>query len=183
MNWYSWCWYIWNCCAVLPFFYFTYKRAKNQLNWDDYEKKELPTYTQDNVFRYSMIASPSYYILDSITLLYLYDQFDVCQLAFLLHHIITLYACLSMLTLPYYPWFVSGPIAMHCLLIIFPQHKWLDYGYLFFILHMIYGLNIKPWCLYKKYSTLVKCVYCLLCVPIIMLWWWQCPNDMQNTNK
>ena len=45
MNWYSWMWYLWNCFAVLPWFYFSYKRAKNQLNWDDYEKKELPTYT------------------------------------------------------------------------------------------------------------------------------------------
>jgi hypothetical protein len=74
----------------------------------------------DNYIRYAMIASPTYYILDSITLLYLWDRFDMCQLAFLLHHLITLWGCWDMLTLPYYPWFIIGSVAYHALLIMFP---------------------------------------------------------------
>jgi hypothetical protein len=50
-----------------------------------------------------------------------------------------------MMTLPYYPWFITGVVAYHALLIIFPDWLFLNYGYLAFLFALIYGLNSAPW--------------------------------------
>jgi hypothetical protein len=183
MNWYSQIWYLWNVLAVVPFFYFAYKRLKNQLNWDEYGTRRFPSFPMDSYIRIAMIASPSYYLLDTFTLLYLYDQFDICNLAFLIHHLITLWGSWAMLTLPYYPWFIVGTVAFHSILILFPQYLFLNYGYLMFMFCMIYGLNIKPWNQYADYRRVLHTVYALIAVPIIMLWALECPNNMENTHK
>jgi hypothetical protein len=66
--------------AVVPFFVVTFIRFQNQPNFKIYEGKpiSLPTYKLDNILRYVMIASPAYYIIDSLTLMYLWDRFDLC---------------------------------------------------------------------------------------------------------
>lgn len=136
----------------------------------------------DTFFRWSLVPYCVYYLLDTCTLLYLYDRMDACNLAFVIHHVITLMGMPSLGRVPYYPWFLVAPVAFHNFLVWFPEQKWLNYIYLTFILKMYWEMSGKPWIKHRLYVNSLIVAVSLLALPIFMLWWFDCANDMENTS-
>lgn len=180
MNWYSTLWYWYSALSFIPFLAFTVYRFRYQ---DEYSKFQgsFPTYTMDTVYRIMLAPAIAYYILDSITIIMLYHRMDMCNLAFLIHHLFTLSGAYEMLSLPYYPWFIIAPMTVHDLLITFPDDLWLNYVYLAAVLALFYGIRQKPWQQQFKYRRVEMTGYMLLVCPIFMLWLFECKNDMMNT--
>jgi hypothetical protein len=136
----------------------------------------------DTFFRWSLAPYCVYYLLDTCALLYLYHRMDACNLAFLIHHVITLVGMPSLGNVPYYPWYLVAPVAFHNFLVWFPEQKWLNYIYLALILRMYWGLTRKPWIQHRLYVNSLIVAVSLLVLPIAMLWWFDCANDMENTS-
>jgi len=179
MNWYS---AIWHWYSIVVFFPFALLALIRYLKKDPYDKwmGTMPSFLIDNIFRTILFPASFYYITDSIYLVKQWERMSMCNLAYLIHHVVAMSGSVETLTLPYYPWFLLLPFAVHSLLIIFPYQTWLNYIYLVAILNMFYRTNMKPWSGIYKYRRVLYTGYTLLAVPIIMLWWFGCKNDMQN---
>lgn len=180
MNWNSTLWYWYSALSFLPFLAFTLYRFRNQYEYTKFQGS-FPTYSLDTIYRTMILPGFFYYLIDSIYIILLYDRMDTCNLAFLIHHLITLSGFYEMFTLPYYPWFIIAPVMVHDLLITFPYALWLNYFYLAAVIAMFYGIRNEPWNKQFKYRRVQITGYMLLGCPILMLWWYECNNDMVNT--
>ena len=136
----------------------------------------------DTFFRWTLLPYCVYYTLDSCALLYLYHRMDACNLSFLIHHVITLIGMPSLGRVPYYPWYLVAPVAFHNFLVWFPEQKWLNYVYLALTLRLYWSMTEQKWIKHRLYFNSLLVAVALLVVPIAMLWWFDCSNDMENTS-
>ena len=178
MNWYSAIWYWYSILIFCPFALMTLIRYWKKDPYDIW--MGIPSYFIDTCFRVGLFPASFYYVTDSIYTVIQWERMNMCNLAYVLHHVITMSGSIETLTLPYYRWFVISPFAVHSLLIMFPYKTWLNYVYLGSILTMFYNLNQKPWSPQYRYRRVLHTAYLLVAIPIIMLWWYECKNDMQN---
>lgn len=182
MNWYSQLFFLASWLCSCPLMYLTWKRLRNPGNYDVFSKRLPDPNWEDYLMKAVLVVYTLYYAFDSFALIViLIKGFEVCNFAFLFHHVVTLSGLPLSLTFPHYPWFCIGPVGFHCYLVMFPYESWLNYGYLFFLLCCCCGLQTKPWCDIAKYRALVYVGYALTVGPIVMLWLFDCKNDMQNT--
>ena len=65
-------------------------------------------------------------------------------------------------------------------MIMFPGVSALNYGYLGTLGLMFLGLNTKPWNLYSIYRGYTYTGYVLVAIPLVMLWYNRCTNNMAN---
>lgn len=179
MNWYSALWYWYNIVIFGPFAVMLLIRC---LKNDPYDKwmGSMPSYKIDTCFRVLLFPASLYYLMDSIYLVLQWELMSWCNLSYLIHHLFTLSGAYETLIVPYYPWFMIAPFTVHSLLITFPSQKLLNYVYLVAILSAFYNLNRKPWSVQYLYRRALHTGYILLVIPIHMLWWFDCNNDMKN---
>ncbi|CAI2381139.1 unnamed protein product [Moneuplotes crassus] len=150
------------------------RRKKN----DDSEFKEtIKGHALDNFFRIFVYFGIAYYSIDTIYLAvkYGFDMVPCCYTLFL-HHIPTVIAAYFMTKLNHYPWFLSFSIFFHCFLIIWPQHKWLNYIYIQGFFCFLYKSNTNPFKRSPLYRKIFWSVLSLF-VPTFMLWWFKCSNQ------
>jgi hypothetical protein len=168
--------------SALPLMYFTWSRLRSPGNYDLYCKQLPASGWMDYCMKAVAIFYTTYYVADSVTLCcLLYNDFQICDLAFLSHHIVSIAGAPFVLSFPHYPWFVIGPLGFHCFLVMFPYQTWLNYIYLLFLLSSVVGLQTKPWYNYTRFRGLLYCGYVLTAGPIVMLWLFDCKNNMDNT--
>lgn len=183
MNWYSKLFLIVSWLCSLPLMHFTWRRLRKPGNYDSFSRN-LPVPSQIDYFiKAVLIVYTFYYVCDSFVLAFLiYRNFDMCNSAFLFHHLVTLAGLPFALSFPHYPWFVIGPTGFHCFLVMFPYLSWLNYGYLFFMVFCMFGLQSKPWYNHSRYRGLLHAGYALIVGPLVTLWLFSCKNDMENTD-
>jgi hypothetical protein len=180
MNWYSYLFYLYSAYFAIPFTLAVLYRFLHPHFLEGHASKLPPSSPLDYFFRALLLPFAFYYICDVAVLLYLYEKMDVCNLVFLLHHLVSLFGLPVLGQFPYFPWFSLAPIAFHCFLIWFPQAKWLEYIYVGLILVMYIKLMQKPWIqhrLYRLYFWTAVVIFGVL----FMFWWFSCSNAMDNT--
>jgi hypothetical protein len=162
--------------------YFTWVRFRNPGDYDAFNKKLPKSNWADYSMKAVLVMYIKYYVCDSFVLLLLLRDFEMCNFGFFFHHIVTLIGVPFCLTFPHYPWFVIGPVGFHCFLVMFPFQTWLNYGYLFLLMCCMIGLQTKPWYNHTRYRGLLYTGYLLTVGPLLTLWWFECKNDMSNTD-
>lgn len=177
MNWNSEFWLAWNWFTFFPLVICVVYRFLTRV---DYSKGGVTCYTLDTVCRFLLAPSLIYYTIDSFELVYKYHLFGWCNFGFLLHHIVTLAGYRASITLTHYPWFFLAAFPCHCLLIMFPYHTDLNYLYLAIILNCLYNFTKDPWKNDEKCKWITLVVLTLLAGPIVILWLFECKNDMMN---
>ena len=181
MNWYSYLFYLYSAFFAFPFSALVVIRYWNPHFLEGHAEKLPPPNYLDYCFKLLLFPFVFYYLCDCAVLLYLYKSMDACNLAFFLHHLVSLFGLPVLYKFPYFPWFSIAPIAFHCFLIWFPAAKWLEYIYLVLILYMYYGLLQRPWNQHKVYRLYFWTAITILVVPLFMLWVFSCSNAMENT--
>ena len=182
MNLYSQLFYLCSAVMAFPSCAAVLYRYLHPHVLEKHASKVPPGSPLDDFFRWSLAPYSLYYLLDSCALVYLYHRMDACNLAFLIHHIITLLGMPSLGRVPYYPWYLVAPVAFHNFMVWFPEQKWFNYVYLALILRMYWGLGNNPWIKHRLYVNSLIVAVSLLVLPIAMLWWFECKNDMENTS-
>lgn len=177
MHWNSEFWLAWNWFIVIPLLVCTFYRYYTQ---DDYLKARLNTYTLDIICRILLAPAIIYYLVDMYLIAIQPEKYGWCNLAFFLHHVVTMVGFYPTFKIPHFPWFFIICFAIHCLLIMFPYHTDLNYLYLAVILICMKKLTERPWSDYGIYKMILYVAIALLACPIIMLWWFECKNDMLN---
>ncbi|OMJ81649.1 hypothetical protein SteCoe_17867 [Stentor coeruleus] len=177
MNWNSQFWLAWNWFTCIPLIICVLYRFFTR---EDYVKVGLKTYTLDYIARLMIVPAVIYYLIDSYHLLSQPGKLDWCNFAFLFHHVVTMGGFRASLTIPHFPWFFLACFASHCLLIMFPYQTNLNYIYLLVLLTCFYGLMQPPFKYQKLYKEILYVAGLLVIGPIIMLWWFECKNDMLN---
>jgi hypothetical protein len=177
MHWNSQFWYSWNWFIVFPLTFCTIYRFFTQ---EDNKRGVINTYTIDYICRILLAPAVIYYIIDMYLLLSQPDKFGWCNLAFFLHHVVTVAGFYPTFTIPQFPWFYMICFACHCLLIMFPYHTDLNYLYLAVILNCMKRLVEEPYVHLNLFQMILKVILVLLACPIVMLWWFECKNDMLN---
>ena len=177
MHWNSEFWYSWNWFIVIPL---TFCVGYRYFTQEEYKRGELNTYTLDIVCIILLAPAVLYYLVDMYLLASQPDKYDWCNFAFFLHHVVTMVGFYPTFTIPHFPWFFTACFACHCLLIMLPYYTNLNYLYLAVILYCMKRLTEEPWVNYRNYRMLFQVAIALLGCPIIMLWWFECKNDMLN---
>lgn len=175
MNWNSLFWWFWNHIALIPLTVCTFHRFFNT-------DKTLKPYIVDTIVRTCLFPSVIYYIFDTISILTQAHRFNWCNFGYLMHHIISLFGFREIITLPIFPWFLSAPFALHCLLIMFPEISKLNYIYFGLMLYCMYRLSLQPWRGIRNYYWLLKILTLVMLGPCIILWLNKCKNNMLNVD-
>ena len=182
MNWYSYIFWLYSWLSVVPWVFIVYYRFRYPVNYDAFIKTYPKSYTLDVCMHFFVTPFVFYYVCDSVFILFYMPEISACNWSYFCHHIIALVGARYMCFLPHYPWFILLPFGWHSLLLMFPGVSFLKYGYLFTLILMFMGLNTKPWNLYSIYRGYTYTGYVLVAVPLVMLWWNNCSNNMANTD-
>lgn len=100
----------------------------------------------------------SYYIADCLYVLSHYDVFEEnCMMGMIIHHVATIHGATSAVQITYYPWFLTLPWALHCILIMFPYNKLFHVPYVASLLFMLYKLFTRPFSKTHFYRGIAAC--------------------------
>lgn len=180
MNWYSYIFWLYSWVSVLPWVLIILHRFRYPANYDSFLKRYPVSSGLDLFIHFFVLPFVFYYICDSIQIMFIMPSISPCNWSYLLHHLIALVGARYMCFLPYYPWFILFPFGWHSLMIMFPGVSALNYGYLGTLGLMFMGLNTKPWNLYSIYRGYTYTGYVLVAIPLSMLWYNRCTNNMAN---
>lgn len=179
MNLNSKIWYAWNWFSFLPLLACLIYRYFTRV---DYKKVGVKSDTVDTLCRLLLFPSIFYYVIDSLLIMWQIYSITGCNFSFWLHHVITLAGFRESMTVTHYPWFFLAAFPCHCLLIMFPDYTDLNYLYLAIILYCMYSLRQEPWKFDVKFRWIFKVILALLLGPLVLLWLFECKNDMQNVD-
>ena len=179
MNWYStiWYWYCW--VSFIPMAGCLVYRLRNQDYYYNYQIAPK-SYKIDYWFQLMLVPMIAYYILDAAYLVAQHQNMDSCNFGFLFHHLVTLVGSKTILTIPHFPWFLIAPFTLHNLLVMLPYQTWLNYLYLVSLLMHLYGMLQEPWIKMASYRLILYVGLGITAGPVVVLWWFECKNDMEN---
>lgn len=135
----------------------------------------------DKVFRVYIGLSIIYYAADFLIKLYemrAEDYMDLCKLGFFLHHALTMLSFKGIFVVDHYPWFLTGPMAYHTMLVAFPNFPLNSPLYLGTLVAWGYNLTRSPFW-EKKICKALFATSIIIMLPIIMLWLGSCLQEFK----
>ena len=170
-------WLMFQTVTLAPMMAITLYRLKNQLaNEEYYNNKPLPSSLLDTFIRIYIFFYIIFYIPELI--IHLFNINKICKFFSIVHHLVTIWGAYNSMYIKHFPWFCIAPPSFHALLLIYPNHTYLNYFYLLTIILTYYGLKQKPYKGRKEFDNSILYIH-LLILPLLGFWKFNCRNIIE----